>query len=259
MKSFKLDHLGFIKLINFIRKTKPSPEKFKICQSQVPWNDELYLIPVLEDDPLLMIDVTEFLPENGQDEDEDMPELVQDSHSISSPKILAEDVNSITLSRLEFQNLTEKLQMMTEKLKQRDVAIEQCLDDMQRMKLATKAIVEDKGSESKSRSSKGVLSVSEARTEADDDHYANSYAHFGIHLEMLSDRVRTESYKRAILDNAESVFRDKIVMDLGCGTGILSMFSAQAGAKKVYGVDMSNIIIQTTDIVMENGFQDQIE
>lgn len=31
-------------------------------------------------------------------------------------------------------------------------------------------------------------------------------------------------------------------MDLGCGTGILSMFCAQQGAKVVHAVDKSNII-----------------
>lgn len=47
-----------------------------------------------------------------------------------------------------------------------------------------------------------------------------------LHLEMLSDRSRTETYRRVILSNSASL-RNKVVMDLGCGTGIISMFCAQ--------------------------------
>ena len=50
----------------------------------------------------------------------------------------------------------------------------------------------------------------------------------------------------------------KIVLDVGCGTGILSMFAAQAGAKHVYGVDCSSIAEQARQIIEINGFSDQI-
>ena len=60
--------------------------------------------------------------------------------------------------------------------------------------------------------------------------------------------MRTESYRNAILNNGE-FFKNKLVLDIGCGTGILSMFAAKAGAKKVVGVEMSDIIYQAIDIV----------
>ena len=69
------------------------------------------------------------------------------------------------------------------------------------------------------------------------DYYFDSYAHFGIHEEMLKDEVRTISYRNAILRN-KHLFEGKVVLDVGCGTGILSMFAAQAGARLVIGVDM---------------------
>jgi len=67
------------------------------------------------------------------------------------------------------------------------------------------------------------------------DYYFDSYAHFGIHEEMLKDEVRTLTYRNALYHNNHLV-KDKVVLDVGCGTGILCMFAVKAGARKVIGV-----------------------
>jgi len=89
------------------------------------------------------------------------------------------------------------------------------------------------------------------------DYYFDSYSHHGIHEEMLKDEVRTRTYQMAILNN-KHLFENKIILDVGCGTGILSMFAVQAGAKHVYAVDCSSIINSAKRIVNDNNMSDKI-
>ena len=101
--------------------------------------------------------------------------------------------------------------------------------------------------------------VSELKNGAADvtaaDYYFQSYSHFGIHEEMLKDKVRTLAYRKAILNN-QQLFRDKVVLDVGCGTGILCMFAAKAGAKAVYGIECASIAVQAKQIVADNKLDD---
>uniref|UniRef100_A0A3B0MQ79 type I protein arginine methyltransferase n=1 Tax=Theileria annulata TaxID=5874 RepID=A0A3B0MQ79_THEAN len=89
------------------------------------------------------------------------------------------------------------------------------------------------------------------------DVYFNSYSYIGIHEEMLKDSVRTGIYFKSVMTN-QHLFRDKVVLDIGCGTGILSLFSAKAGAKKVYAIDNSSIIDLARKITKANGLSDKI-
>lgn len=81
-----------------------------------------------------------------------------------------------------------------------------------------------------------------------------------IHEIMLKDAVRTNAYRDFILHPANAAtFEGKVVLDVGCGTGILSMFAARAGARKVYAVDASNVAYKAMRNIKANGFQEVIE
>ncbi|XP_038605203.1 protein arginine N-methyltransferase 2 isoform X1 [Tachyglossus aculeatus] len=91
-----------------------------------------------------------------------------------------------------------------------------------------------------------------------DEEYFGSYGTLKLHLEMLADQPRTLKYHQVILQNKESL-KDKVFLDVGCGTGIISLFCAQhAQPKAVYAVEASEMAQYTEQLVMQNGFTNKI-
>ena len=70
---------------------------------------------------------------------------------------------------------------------------------------------------------------------------------------MMQDTVRTGTYQRAVFENPGD-FKDKVVLDVGTGSGILAFFAAAAGAKRVYAVEMSGAADIAEDLAASNGY-----
>ena len=228
-KSNKLDFYGFIKLINFIRAkcvTENAVRSIKL----VDFSSEDFLRPVLADDALLQIDFEGLLeacevpPENGG---------------------LSSEANELICLREELK-VAEKRAILAEGSLARAVNdLNVCRKEMQELLFkSTHEHHEEQGA--------AKMGLDESRA------YFESYAHHGIHEEMLRDQIRTNAYRDFILTNRE-LFEGKIVLDVGCGTGILSMFAANAGAKLVIAVDQSDIAYQAMDIVRENNLNEVIK
>jgi SAM-dependent methyltransferase len=75
-----------------------------------------------------------------------------------------------------------------------------------------------------------------------------------IHADMLEDMVRTLSFRTAIERHAPG----RIVADIGCGSGILSLFAARAGARRVYAIEETTIIELARELARLNGLDDVI-
>ncbi|XP_010254329.1 PREDICTED: protein arginine N-methyltransferase PRMT10 [Nelumbo nucifera] len=88
--------------------------------------------------------------------------------------------------------------------------------------------------------------------------YFCTYAFLYHQKEMLCDRVRMDAYFNAIFENKEH-FRGKTVLDVGTGSGILAIWSAQAGARKVYAVEATKMSEHARELVKANNLQDVVE
>ena len=77
--------------------------------------------------------------------------------------------------------------------------------------------------------------------------------------DMLEDHTRTGAYAAAILGSAKACFEGKTVLDVGAGSGILSIFAARAGAKKVFAVEATPMAVHARTLIKHNGLDHVIE
>ncbi|KAF3686740.1 Protein arginine N-methyltransferase 3 [Channa argus] len=230
IRKHNLDDYGYIKMINYIRSSKCGPSCLTgLLDAPLPWESEDFLRPVVQDDPLLQMDLEELC---GSEESR------VSACSSSGPE--------------SHDALLQRAQAAEERAHRSEEALARAMDDLHKLRLLAQGLVLN----AETNRSGNLGTVAELR-EDEDEAYFSSYGHYGIHEEMLKDKVRTESYRDFMYHNPD-VFRDKVVLDVGCGTGILSMFAARAGAKKVIAVDQSEIIYQAMDIVRSNQLEDKI-
>ncbi|XP_053304813.1 protein arginine N-methyltransferase 3 [Spea bombifrons] len=221
-----LDTYGYIKLINYIRSTGCSAESLENVREPLPWEKDEFLMPVIKDDALLQFDV-------------DDVDVCMDVSRDESSEGARSACTHCRRAESRAQAAEAKLAL--------------ALEDLHKMRQLARDFVMTADVGRGSSSSGAVADLDED----EDSVYFSSYGHFGIHEEMLKDAVRTENYRDFIYRNPH-IFKDKVVLDVGCGTAILSMFAARAGAKRVIGVDQSDIIYQAMDVIRLNKLEDTV-
>ncbi|KAI5581119.1 hypothetical protein POPTR_008G222700v4 [Populus trichocarpa] len=81
--------------------------------------------------------------------------------------------------------------------------------------------------------------------------YFHYYGQLLHQQNMLQDYVRTGTYYAAVIENRADFF-GRVVVDVGAGSGILSFFAAQAGAKHVYAVEASEMADYARKLIAGN-------
>jgi protein arginine N-methyltransferase 1 len=74
--------------------------------------------------------------------------------------------------------------------------------------------------------------------------------------QMIADKPRIEAYIKAI---SRAVRPGDVVVDIGCGVGVFALLACRAGARKVYAIEGSEIILWGKQLAAANGFSDRIE
>ena len=81
------------------------------------------------------------------------------------------------------------------------------------------------------------------------------HAPLEYHRVLLADQTRMDAYQRAI---EQLVRPGDVVLDVGSGSGILSMLAAKQGARRVHAVEITNTAQLARALVKQNGLADVV-
>lgn len=73
---------------------------------------------------------------------------------------------------------------------------------------------------------------------------------------MLADRVRMEAYASAL---RQTVHPDSVVVDMGAGTGIMTLLACRFGARRVFAIEPADVIQVAREVIRANGYTDRVE
>lgn len=75
------------------------------------------------------------------------------------------------------------------------------------------------------------------------------------HRQYLADTARLDAFDAAL---RATVHPGDVVLDLASGTGILGLLACQAGARRVYAIEVGGIVELARELARANGFADRI-
>mmetsp|Transcript_10203 Transcript_10203/g.62214 ORF Transcript_10203/g.62214 Transcript_10203/m.62214 type:complete len:565 (+) Transcript_10203:2826-4520(+) len=241
-----------MRVVNYVRQQAAHGCDVQTQQLLPPhdlkWKQDAYLRPFMEDDPLLM-ELDSLFP------DDDAEEWAMQETDWKQAALDAQE---------ECQRLREELAEAGRILGLDEEIDPKGTQQTLEMQPIPSNVREQTGpQESTGRTmhlpTQVVKTKCRFNTKVDVEYFA-SYSDMAIHREMLGDRPRTLAYQTAIEGNSECCMQDARVMDIGCGTGILSLMAARAGAANVVAIDASTAMAEATMAnAKENGYDEKIE